>query len=192
MVGAQVSAFVGELYVLGLRAIMPIHVICAGFQAINYVKVRALCYPSGSTSRSPLCASALRRQSVPRSPLFAVHTSSDHPPLPFFFSKLLQEVVEDRRMSVPRLLLPAILLHGTFDFILMAMAMIQYCYGLSEGLFNVLSLAVGTWHFDSLQTYKWEAWWWYGWFPVYGRFGRMLLLSAPGSLHCLQAWRSRW
>lgn len=58
----------------------------------------------------------------------------------------LQEVVEDRRMSVPRLLLPAILLHGTFDFILMAMAMIQYCYGLSEGLFNVLSLAVGTWH----------------------------------------------
>jgi hypothetical protein len=46
-------------------------------------------------------------------------------------------------MSVPRLLLPAILLHGTFDFILMAMAMIQYCYGLSEGLFNVLSLAVG-------------------------------------------------
>lgn len=41
MAGTQVSAFVGELYVLGLRAIMPIHVICAGFQAINYVKVRA-------------------------------------------------------------------------------------------------------------------------------------------------------
>lgn len=46
----QVPQLVGELYVLGLRAIMPIHVICAGFQAINYVKVRypevgkAVCY----------------------------------------------------------------------------------------------------------------------------------------------------
>jgi hypothetical protein len=35
----QVSVLVGELYVLGIRALMPIHVICAGLQAINLVRV---------------------------------------------------------------------------------------------------------------------------------------------------------
>lgn len=46
-------------------------------------------------------------------------------------------------MSIPLLLLPAILLHGTFDFVLMVLGAVQYAYDLSEDVFNAISLAIG-------------------------------------------------
>ncbi|GAB5036753.1 Hypothetical protein NocV09_04800120, partial [Nannochloropsis oceanica] len=64
----KMNLFVNELAVLALRALMPVHVICAALQAIQWIKT----------------------------------------------------VAEDTPMSTFRLLFPAILLHGTFDFSLMA------------------------------------------------------------------------
>lgn len=55
-------------------------------------------------------------------------------------------MVQEQRMSIPLLLLPAILLHGTFDFVLMVLGAVQYAYDLSEDVFNAISLAIGEVH----------------------------------------------
>jgi len=51
--------------------------------------------------------------------------------------------VEGRRVGVPGILWPAVLLHGTFDFLLMMMAAIQFGYDYDENVFSAVSLAMG-------------------------------------------------
>jgi hypothetical protein len=55
----------------------------------------------------------------------------------------IQDVVEEVPLSVPVILAPAIVLHGTFDFVLMLLATTQYAYNLSENLLNNVSLGIG-------------------------------------------------
>lgn len=80
------SLFVGEILILLVRVLMPVHVICAVLQAINFSKV-----------------------------LMGTHSS-------LFF-----------------ILLPALLLHGLFDFQLFVAGVIEYMYDL-----NSLALDIGS------------------------------------------------
>lgn len=87
----RTSLVVGELFVLGLRQLMPIHAICSVLQAAEYAKVQ-----DGNA--------------------YSEHT---------FF-----------------VLLPAILLHGTFDFMLFLLGAIQGAFNVNNFAFNVLSFAI--------------------------------------------------
>lgn len=89
------SMFMGELTVLTLRALMPVHVICASLQALNWVKDEET------------------------------------------------YTLTQTRMSTIRLLLPAIVLHGLFDFMLMTMGVLVFAYQLDEEKWSGISLGLG-------------------------------------------------
>jgi len=84
------SSFVNELFGLGLRVLLPIHVICAGIQAIN-------------TSKRDL---------------------------------------EARNVKIWHILLPAILLHGMFDFSAMALGIFRFSYDLTGTVYDILSIVL--------------------------------------------------
>lgn len=82
------SIFLNELFVLFIRILMPVHVICSVLQASNYAKV----------------------------------------------------VIGIESMSLFGILLPAILLHGFFDFFLFLFGSLQYIFNDQTGLYDILSL----------------------------------------------------
>lgn len=86
------SIFVGELFILAIRILMPIHVICAVLQAAELSK--------------NVAQLSIR-------------------PLPLW-----------------RVLLPAIALHGTFDFFLFLMAALQVVYEIKSVAFDVCTMVV--------------------------------------------------
>jgi len=85
-----VSTFATELIILGLRVLMPVHVICAGIQAIN-------------TSKRDL---------------------------------------EARNLRLWHILLPAIILHGSFDFVTMCFGVLQYAYSIDSFGYELASLSM--------------------------------------------------
>mmetsp|Transcript_26915 Transcript_26915/g.59566 ORF Transcript_26915/g.59566 Transcript_26915/m.59566 type:complete len:121 (+) Transcript_26915:105-467(+) len=81
---------VGEMFVLLMRVLLPIHVICSVLQATNLSKV----------------------------------------------------LMGEREMGLFRLLLPAVFLHGCFDFVLFLMGAAQYAYEVDSVMFDVFSNAL--------------------------------------------------
>lgn len=86
---AGVSLFVGELFILLVRILLPIHLVCAVLQATEMSR---------------------------------------------------RDTGIDPRMPLVRLLLPAVLLHGSFDFFLFLMSALQYVYAIDSVAFDVFTL----------------------------------------------------
>jgi hypothetical protein len=84
------SLFVGELLVLLVRVLMPVHVICSVLQAVNV-------------------------------------------------SKIIMGIAQ---MNQFQILLPAILLHGVFDFVIFLIGVLQFIEGGSSFTYDVLSLLI--------------------------------------------------
>mmetsp|Transcript_2500 Transcript_2500/g.2605 ORF Transcript_2500/g.2605 Transcript_2500/m.2605 type:complete len:649 (-) Transcript_2500:57-2003(-) len=85
------SRFVGELAVLGMRLLMPIHLICAVLQAAQMAQVVLGIAP---------------------------------------------------QLNLGRVLLPAIFLHGSFDYFLFAIGAIQYAFDLQSIALDVISMVI--------------------------------------------------
>jgi len=86
------SVIVGELTVLLMRVIMPVHLVCAVIQAANVSKIVMGTYESG--------------------------------------------------MSMFRVILPAIILHGSFDFTLFVLSLVSYAEDISSTGFELFTLGV--------------------------------------------------
>eukprot|EP01033_Poteriospumella_lacustris_P008279 gene8279-5970_t len=86
---AGVSLFVGELFILFVRILLPIHLVCAVLQATEMSR---------------------------------------------------RDTGIDPTMPLPRLLLPAVLLHGSFDFFLFLMSALQFVYAIDSVAFDVFTL----------------------------------------------------
>ena len=83
------SVFVGELVILLVRVLMPVHVICSVLQAVNLSKVN-----------------------------------------------------NDEPMSLFRLLLPAVLLHGSFDFSLFVLSAVEFAYAVDDLSLEIASMVL--------------------------------------------------
>lgn len=103
------TVFEGELIVLVMRVLTPIHVLCSVLQAAQLSKVLL------GTVRLSLFQ-------VLRDALLYLFISS--------------------HVKYRQILLPAITLHGTFDFVLFLLSTLDFVYNDNGGLFGLLSLVM--------------------------------------------------
>ncbi|CAK9252803.1 unnamed protein product [Sphagnum jensenii] len=104
-----VTLLEGELLILLVRILTPIHAICAVLQSVNYSKV-------------------LMGQQQMNLFLVRLYVISDCSAYLF--------------LPIPQVLLPALFLHGSFDFILFLLAALGYIYDMSVNTSEIISLMV--------------------------------------------------